>query len=154
MKNHSANIRTSSQKMDWATPQGWFDYLNLEFDFTLDPCADFDNAKCRKFYTPQDDGLSKSWVDERVFMNPPYGRALAQWMRKAYLEARDHGALIVCLVPARVDTKWWHDYAAKGEHRFPRGRLKFGDGSSPAPFPVAVVIFRPYLGAAARRRVA
>jgi site-specific DNA-methyltransferase (adenine-specific) len=154
MQTHSANIRTSSQKMDWATPQEWFDYMDLEFDFTLDPCADSHNAKCRKFFTAEHDGLSKSWADERVFMNPPYGRALAEWMRKAYEEARDYGALVVCLVPARVDTNWWHNYAAKGEIRFPRGRLKFGNGNSPAPFPIAVVIFRPFLKSAARRRAA
>jgi phage N-6-adenine-methyltransferase len=140
---------TSCKDLTWATPQEWYDYLNLEFGFTLDPCCTKRTAKCARFYTPEDDGLSKSWAEERVFMNPPYGREIPNWMRKAYLEARDNGALVVCLVPARVDTNWWHNYAAKASDiRFPKGRIKFvgADGQQDsAPFPVAIVIFRPRL---------
>ena len=135
----------SSEDSNWETPQQWFDYLNLEFKFTLDPCASKDTAKCNKFYTPEEDGLLQSWRDERVFVNPPYGRDIHKWMHKAYIEARDNQALVVCLVPARVETLWWHRYAAKGEVRFPIGRLRFGDAKSSAPFPVAIVIFRPIL---------
>ena len=141
----NSKVMFSSEDSNWATPQQWFDYLNLEFKFTLDPCASKDTAKCKKFYTPEQDGLSQSWRDERVFMNPPYGRKIPMWMQKAYHEARDNEALVVCLVPARVETEWWHRYAAKGEVRFPIGRLKFGDAESSAPFPVAIVIFRPML---------
>ena len=123
----------------------WFDYLDLEFDFTLDPCCFPETAKCAKFFTPTEDGLTQSWQDERVFMNPPYGRQIGDWMGKAYREARDNGALVVCLVPARVDTEWWHRFAVKGEIRFPKGRITFDGAPAPAPFPVAIVIFRPKL---------
>lgn len=136
---------SSSKDMTWATPQQWFDYLNLEFGFTLDPCSQHETAKCERHFTPAEDGLSQSWQDERVFMNPPYGREIGRWMHKAYVEARDNGALVVCFVPARVDTEWWHRYAAKGEVRFPKGRVTFAGASACAPFPVAIVIFRPRL---------
>jgi site-specific DNA-methyltransferase (adenine-specific) len=136
---------TSSKDMTWATPQEWYDYLNLEFKFTLDPCCTEKTAKCKKYFTPAEDGLCQSWAEERVFMNPPYGREIPKWMKKAYEEAKDNGALVVCLVPARVETEWWHRYAAKGEVRFPVGRLKFEGAENTAPFPVAIVIFRPKL---------
>lgn len=142
---HSREVMSSSKDMTWATPQQWFDYLDLEFGFTLDPCCHHETAKCAKHYTPAEDGLAQSWADERVFMNPPYGKDLPKWMRKAYTESRDNGALVVCFVPARVDTNWWHNYASKGEVRFPKGRVKFAGADASAPFPVAVVIFRPRL---------
>lgn len=125
----------------WATPQDFFDKLNEEFRFTMDVCATADNAKCDRFYTKEDDGLTQPWIG-RVWMNPPYGRTIGHWMRKAYLSAQQ-GATVVCLVPARTDTAWWHDYAAYGEVRFVRGRLRFGGHPNPAPFPSAVVVFRP-----------
>ena len=132
---HVMRVMGSSEDMTWPTPQQWFDYLDLEFKFTLDPCCSHDTAA--------EDGLAQSWTDERVFMNPPYGREIPRWMRKAYESARDDGALVVCFVPARVDTEWWHRYAAKAsEVRFPIGRAKNPDGQS-WPFPVAIVIFRP-----------
>lgn len=144
--SHLMQLMTSSEKNDWATPQQWFDYLNLEFGFTLDPCAQESNRKCAKYFTPLEDGLIQSWAEERVFMNPPYGRELPKWMKKAYESARDHGALVVCFIPARVDTDWWHRYASKAsEIRFPKGRVKFVGAESGAPFPVAIVIFRPKL---------
>ncbi len=99
-----------SETNEWATPQFLFDALNAEFGFTLDPCANSGNAKCKRFYTKTEDGLSQDWTDEIVFMNPPYGRALGNWMRKAF-ESSLNGALVVCLVPARTDTNWWHRYA-------------------------------------------
>ncbi len=141
---HTMDVMTSSKDMTWATPQKWFDYLNLEFKFTLDPCCVPGTAKCKKFYTPEDNGLSKSWEDERVFMNPPYGREIPKWMKKAHDEALSNGALVVCLIPARVDTEWWHRYAVKAaDIRYPKGRIKFAGADSAAPFPVAIVIFRP-----------
>lgn len=141
--NHSMEVMTSSKDMTWATPQKWFDYLDLEFGFTLDPCCWPETAKCKKFFTPETDGLAQSWADERVFMNPPYGRHIGAWMKKAYESARDDGALVVCFVPARVDTDWWHRYAAKAtDIRFPKGRVTFVGAQSAAPFPVAIVIFR------------
>ncbi len=122
----------------WATPQKVFDALHAEFNFTLDPCTDGTNAKCPVFFTPDDDGLAQSWAGHTVFMNPPYS-ANAAWMRKAYEESVM--STVVCLVPARTDTRWWHEYAAKGEVRFLRGRLKFGDAKHSAPFPSAVIVF-------------
>lgn len=139
------SVHYSSQKDDWATPQDFFDELDKEFSFTLDPCCTAETAKCSKFYTIEDDGLSKDWSKEVVFMNPPYGRKIGMWMKKAY-ETSLAGGRCVCLVPSRTDTKWWHDYAAKGTVRFIRGRLKFGDGKRSAPFPSAVVIFGKVAG--------
>ena len=135
-------VHYMSERQDWATPQALFDALNAEFQFTLDPCALPHNAKCAKFYTPTDDGLAQDWTKDRVFCNPPYGREVARWMRKAYESSRG-GALVVCLVAARTDTRWWHDYAIHGEQRFIKGRVKFGDGKQGAPFPSAVIVFRP-----------
>ena len=133
----------SSASEDWATPLSFFEDLNDEFDFTLDACAASWNAKCEQYFTVDDDALAQTWTGT-VWMNPPYGRTIGQWMAKA-VEAWRGGARVVCLVPARTDTAWWHDYAMLGEVRFVRGRLKFerehGD-SDAAPFPSAVVIFR------------
>lgn len=126
----------------WATPQPFFDRLNAEFGFTLDPCSDGTNNKCAKYFTAETDGLAQDWAPEIVFMNPPYGRNIGDWIRKAYEESRK-GATVVALIPSRTDTRYWHDYVMKAEEiRFIKGRIKFGDGSGPAPFPSAVVVFR------------
>lgn len=122
-------------------PQSTFDALHKEFKFTLDVCALASNAKCRRYFTPEKDGLTQKWVGT-VWMNPPYGRVMAAWIKKAFESSRQ-GATVVCLLPARTDTAVWHDYCMKGEIRFIRGRLKFGGHSNSAPFPSAVVIFRP-----------
>lgn len=127
---------------NWATPQDLFDALHREFRFTVDVAASRENAKLPRFYTVDDDGLSQVWSGERVWCNPPYGRAIADWMRKAYESSRE-GATVVLLVPSRTDTAWWHDYAEKGEVRFLRGRLRFGGAKNAAPFPNVLVIFRP-----------
>lgn len=133
-------VHFSSATDLWATPQDFYDKLNAEFGFTLDVCANADNAKCADYFTSEQDGLAQEWRGV-CWMNPPYGRAIKDWMRKAY-EASQAGATVVCLVPARTDTGWWWDYAMKGEVRFIRGRLKFGGHDTNAPFPSAVVIFR------------
>jgi phage N-6-adenine-methyltransferase len=125
----------------WSTPQWLFDALNKEFGFTLDPCTDGTNAKCDKFYTTAENGLLRDWGTETVFMNPPYSE-IAEWMRKAYGAAQE-GATVVCLIPARTDTSWWHRYCMKSEIRLLRGRLKFGDSDNSAPFPSAIIVFRP-----------
>lgn len=138
----NTDLHFSSDSHTWETPQWFFDALHEEFSFTLDPCCVPETAKCEKFYTPDDDGLSQDWSGERVFMNPPYGREIINWMRKAWCESL-RGALVVCLVPSRTDTVWWHEYAMKGEIRFVKGRLKFGGAKNSAPFPSAVVIFKP-----------
>lgn len=135
------NVHFSSKTDLWSTPQNFFDKLNHEFGFTLDVCATDENAKCSEYFTVVDDGLKRLWQGI-VWMNPPYGRTIGHWMQKAY-ESCQSGALVVCLVPARTDTAWWHDYAMKGEIRFIRGRLKFGGQKNSAPFPSAVIVFRP-----------
>lgn len=117
-----------------------FDALDREFAFTLDPCATHENAKCPLYFTEREDGLNQEWSG-RVFMNPPYGRAIGHWMKKAH-ESAQAGALVVCLVPSRTDTAWWHDYAVPHEIRFLRGRIKF-NGVKDAPFPSAVIVMRP-----------
>ena len=135
-------VHFSSNTDLWATPQDFFDKVNAEFGFTLDVCATPLNAKCARYFTAEDDGLAQDWSGERVWMNPPYGRAISAWMRKAF-EAAQAGSLVVCLVPARTDTAWWHDFSAPHEVRFVRGRLKFGGSQNSAPFPSALVVMRP-----------
>ncbi len=135
-------VHFSSKTPEWYTPQETFDSLDKEFGFTLDPCCTHENAKCALHFTKDDDGLNQDWGTEIVFMNPPYGRTIKAWMCKAY-ESSLNGATVVCLVPARTDTAWWHEYAMKGEYRLLRGRLKFGGALTNAPFPSAVVVFKP-----------
>lgn len=135
------SVHFSSATDQWATPQDFYDKLNAEFGFETDVCADASNAKCHRYFTKEMDGLAQEWTGV-CWMNPPYGRQIGHWMRKAY-ESSLSGATVVCLVPARTDTRWWHDYAAKGDVRFVKGRLKFGGSRNSAPFPSAVVIFRP-----------
>ena len=141
--NGSSNVHFSSKSDDWGTPPDFFKALDKEFGFTLDPCASDSNAKCSRYFTREDNGLLKSWADEIVFMNPPYGREIPHWMKKAHDSSRNEAATVVCLVPSRTDTRWWHDFAMKHEVRFIRGRLYFGDGSERAPFPSAVIVMRP-----------
>lgn len=131
----------SSKSTEWGTPQTLFDALDREFHFTLDPCATLDNAKCKQFFTQTENGLLHDWSDDIVFMNPPYGREIGKWIRKAYISALA-GATVVCLIPSRTDTQWWHDYCMKGEIRFIKGRLKFEGGENSAPFPSAIVVFQ------------
>ena len=135
-----SSVHFSSATGDWETPQVLYDELARIFGgFTLDPCATIDNAKCAHFFTREDDGLTREWAG-KVFMNPPYGREIGKWVKKAWGESLK-GALVVCLLPARVDTRWWHDYAARGHVYFLRGRLKFGESRNSAPFPSAIVTF-------------
>ena len=135
-------VHFMSESNEWATPQWLFEALRAEFGFTLDPCSTHENAKCARHFTVQENGLAQEWSNEVVFMNPPYGSQIKFWMRKAYRESLK-GAVVVCLVPARTDTHWWHAYAMRGEIRLLRGRLKFGDSENSAPFPSAIIIFRP-----------
>jgi phage N-6-adenine-methyltransferase len=166
-RHRNMNIHFSSEKDTWETPQGFFDELNKKYHFTLDPCCLESSAKCKKFYTPEDDGLAQNWIGETVFMNPPYGDpiqpckpkctrklcakrgfhsdqyepGIIDWMAKAYVEGLMPLTTVVCLVPARTDTRWWHDYAMKGRIEFIKGRLKFGGAKTGAPFPSAIVVF-------------
>lgn len=127
----------------WATPQDFFDRLNEEFNFTLDPCATKENAKCKNFFTKEIDGLLQNWGGHNVFCNPPYGKELPLWVQKSYEESRKPNTKVVMLIPARTDTRYFHEYIyhkAK-EIRFIKGRLKFGDSKNSAPFPSMVVVF-------------
>lgn len=137
------SVHFSSKSNEWTTPQHLFDELNQEFNFTLDPCATEENAKCSKHFTIEDDGLSKDWSNDVVFMNPPYGREIKKWIKKAYEESLN-GATVVCLIPARTDTTYWHDYifGKALDIRFLKGRLKFGDSKNSAPFPSAIVVYK------------
>lgn len=131
----------SSASDEWETPQNLFDDLNARFHFQMDVCATPQNAKCQRFFTKEQNGLLQDWGGI-CWMNPPYGREIGQWMQKAY-ESAQSGATVVCLVPARTDTAWWHDYAMRGEITFIRGRLKFGNAKNSAPFPSALIVFKP-----------
>ncbi len=132
----------SAKTVIWETPQKFFDALDAEFNFTLDVCALPENTKCVRYFSPEDDGLKQAWVGA-CWMNPPYGRKIKAWVRKAR-ESALAGATVVCLLPARTETGWWHDYVIPyGEIRFMRGRIKFGGSPHNAPFPNAVVVFRP-----------
>jgi site-specific DNA-methyltransferase (adenine-specific) len=143
MNKQTQKVMFSSKTGEWATPQDFFDKLNWRFGpFDLDPCATPFNTKCANFYTPTENGLEKSWQGHTVFVNPPYGRGIDAWIKKGYEEAQDMDTKVVMLIPARTDTKYWHDYVMKAEMVFfIKGRLKFGDSSNCAPFPSAVVVF-------------
>lgn len=123
------------------TPQDLFDALDAEFHFELDVCALPSNAKCARYFTPEQDGLTRDWAGV-CWCNPPYGRKVGEWVKKAAKSA-EHGAIIVMLLPARTDTKWFHEFIyEKAEIRFVRGRLKFGNCKNAAPFPSMIVVFR------------
>jgi len=137
------------------TPQATFDEWNARFHFTLDVCALPENAECARYFTPEQDGLQQDWGREICWMNPPYGRAILQWIRKAY-EASKAGATVVCLVPSKTGPRWWQEYvipyvAREDIHSLP-GRLKFGGAAHNAPFDSAVVIFRPNVDGGERTR--
>jgi phage N-6-adenine-methyltransferase len=130
------------QTVEWATPQELFDSLHAEFSFTLDVCAQPGNAKCPRYFTPEDNSLLQHW-EGVCWMNPPYGKGLDAWIAKAHASAQA-GATVVCLLPARTDTRWWQRYCIPPtEIRFVPGRLTFRGARNPAPFPNAIVIFRP-----------
>ena len=160
-------VHFTNKSNEWETPRSLFKDLDDEFNFTIDVCATKDNTKCERFYNKQSNGLAQSWENEIAFMNPPYGREIGTWIEKAYRESLN-GAIVVCLIPARTDTRYWHDYIfPNAEVRFLKGRVKFlnngeeveyieqlglfgeeqsevvtSDGDMPAPFPSAVVIFK------------
>jgi len=137
------DLMFSSKTDQWATPQAFFDELNQEFNFNLDPCADEQNHKCERFFTVKENGLAQDWGGYRVFCNPPYGSAIKEWVAKCYWEGHKENTLVVLLIPARTDTAYFHDYIQhRAEIRFIRGRLKFGSSQTGAPFPSMVVIFR------------
>jgi len=132
----------SSKSNEWSTPWDFFNELNEEFHFTLDPCCTHENAKCKKHFTIDENGLDQDWSNEVVFMNPPYGGNTRTWMEKAYNESL-RGAIVVCLIVSSTDRSYWHDFIfpKATQIRWVRGRIKFGDSKSTAPFASAIVIF-------------
>jgi site-specific DNA-methyltransferase (adenine-specific) len=132
----------SSNTDEWATPKAFFEELDKEFHFTLDPCATKENHKCSTYFTKEQDGLKQEWGGYNVYCNCPYGREIGKWVEKAY-EENKKGTLVVMLLPARTDTRWFHNYIYKQhEIRFIKGRLKFNDGKNSAPFPSMVVVMK------------
>ena len=144
MKGNGATV-FSHDSDAWATPQAFYTLLDREFHFTLDPCATAENAKCARFFTKEQDGLTKSWGGETVFVNPPYGHIRA-WTEKCVTEVMHGsgwGCTVVLLIPSRTDTRYWHNWVMRAaEVRFVKGRLKFGGSKNSAPFPSAVAVFR------------
>jgi phage N-6-adenine-methyltransferase len=139
-------VLMSSKKMNWRTPQDFFDNLNKEFNFTLDPCADDKNHKCLDYFTEEENGLKHSWQGSTAFVNPPYGREIGKWVKKCYEESLKPNTKVVMLIPSRTDTTYFHDYIlGKAEIRFLKGRIKFWDDDNnpqdPAPFPSMLVIY-------------
>jgi site-specific DNA-methyltransferase (adenine-specific) len=135
-------VHFSSRSDEWETPADLFAELDRAFSFTLDPCATVENAKCPHYFTREQNGLVQPWTG-RVFLNPPYGRRITPWLRKAWESVQSGQVeLVVCLVPSRTDTAWWHDYCERGERTFLPGRLRFGNAKSGAPFPSVLVVFR------------
>ena len=128
----------------WATPQDFFDKLNEEFNFNLDPCSTHENAKCEKHFTIEENGLVQDWEGYTVFCNPPYGKEIKKWVKKCYEEGQKENTTVVMLIPARTDTSYFHDYIYNiaSEIRFIRGRLKFGDSKNSAPFPSMIVVYK------------
>tara|TARA_B100001094_G_scaffold185729_1_gene179927 strand:- start:6133 stop:6606 length:474 start_codon:yes stop_codon:yes gene_type:complete len=143
MDKNTQVVMFSSKTGNWATPQEFFNKLDWRFGpFDLDPCASTHNTKCANFYTEAEDGLTKDWSGHISFVNPPYGRGIDKWIKKAYESSQTPDTKIVMLIPARTDTRYWHDYVMKAsEIYFVKGRLKFGDSKNSAPFPSAVVVF-------------
>lgn len=161
MNNNSSKklkVHFSSVTDQWATPQAFFNEMNAKYGpFNLDVCASDENAKCDNYFVEADNGLAQSWIvydgwpkhgdayPAKCWMNPPYGREIGKWVKKAYEESQK-GCLVVALLPARTDTKYFHNFIYKKPGvtiDFIKGRLKFGNATNSAPFPSMVVVFNP-----------
>jgi len=142
MGRFNKDVMFSSATGEWETPQDLFDELDQEFRFTLDVCATHENTKVQdNYFTKLEDGLRQDWSGNICWMNPPYGREIKKWVKKAYFASQKPNTRVVCLLPARTDTKWFHQYCAKGQIWFIEGRLKFGGSKNSAPFPSMIVFF-------------
>lgn len=145
------NVHFKSSDREWETPEAIFQPLRKEFNLTIDVCANTENTKCKVYFDRKLNGLTVNWAeklkivggDGACWMNPPYGRGIDNWIKKAHEESLK-GVTTVALIPARTDTSWFHTYIhGKQEVRFIKGRIKFVDAESSAPFPSMIVIFRP-----------
>ena len=142
MGRFNREVMFASRTDDWETPQHIFDKLDEELGpFEVDVCATAANAKCEKYFTKAQNGLIQDWGSKVCWMNPPYGREISKWVKKAYLSSLKPNTRVVCLLPARTDTRWFHDYCVMGTIWFLKGRLKFGGAKTGAPFPSMIVIF-------------
>jgi phage N-6-adenine-methyltransferase len=152
VKQATTALMFSKASDEWSTPQEFFDGLHREFHFDVDAAASAENAKCSVWYGDKVDALAlENWatVPSSVWLNPPYSR-VREFVAKA-AEQAERGHSVVCLVPSRTDTRWWHEHIWSADHlpypnveiRFVKGRLKFGDSNNSAPFPSVVIIFRP-----------
>ena len=141
-KGMNTDLMFSSKSDEWETPQGFYDDLNIEFNFTLDPCANCDNHKTPYYFSKHTNGLSQDWSGNVCFVNPPYSQ-IKLWVKKCYEESIKPNTKVVLLIPARTDTRYFHEYIYKPENeiRFIKGRLKFSNSKNSAPFPSIVVIF-------------
>ena len=142
-KSHMTNGLFSSRSDEWETPWNLFNQLDAEFHFNTDVCATSQTKKCAHFYSKEEDGLKQTWKGT-CWMNPPYGRVIKDWVKKAYTSTLYEADKVVCLLPARTDTAWWHDFIIPhaAEVRFLRGRVKFSNSKAGAPFPSAIVVFK------------
>lgn len=133
-----SSVHFSSKTVDWSTPQALFEKLNSGYHFTIDVAASAENAKVPRYYDEKTNGLLQNWDGEMVWCNPPYGRTISDWVKKA----SESNANTVMLLPARTDTRWFHEYIYnKASVQFLKGRLKFGNSKHNAPFPSMLVIF-------------
>ena len=143
MNEHQMNLFRKTESVEWGTPQAFYDELDKEFHFDLDPCATDENHKCQRYFTRAEDGLSKNWGGCKVFCNPPYGKDISKWVRKCWEEGQKPDTLVVLLIFANTDTAYFHDYILnRAEIRFIRGRLRFNEGKNPAMRPSMLAIFR------------
>ena len=136
-------VMFSHQRDDWETPQDLFDRLNARYNFQLDVCATLENHKCKQYITKQMDGLAREW-SLMNWMNPPYGRQIAAWVQKANKCWQFFGQRTVALLPARTDTRWFHEdvlHVNGVDIEFLRGRLTFVGAKWPAPFPSMIVYY-------------
>ena len=152
MNKATQKVLFSSEQSEWETPPDFFKMLDRHYKFTLDAAASDSNHLCKKYFTEKDDALSRSWGNERVFINPPYGRGIGAWTAHAFEEAKK-GTFSVMLLPARMDTKWFHEWCHESRVRLIQGRLMFLLNGKPmldkkgnptrAPFPSMLVYFEP-----------
>ena len=135
----------SSNRSDWETPRDLFNRIDSIWHFELDAASSDENALCERHFTKEQDGLKQEWGGVRVWCNPPYGREIGRWVEKAWRESRENGAIVIMLLPARTDTRWFHDYCSKADEiALLKGRLRFtlnGIRQNSAPFPSMLVRF-------------
>ena len=145
----------SSNNEEWETPRWLYDKLDATWHFDLDAASSDENALCEHHFTKSDNALIQDWGGYRVWLNPPYGRSMGDWMKKAAMESRKPGTIVVCLIPARTDTAWYWDWVVPyaAEIQPLRGRVRYclgGRELNSSPFPSMLVRFGGELPKSAR----